>query len=166
MHEYGPGTYGASFADVYDDWYGNVSDVSATVAGVSALADGGAVLELGVGTGRIAIPLAAAGVDVVGVDASAEMLGRLGAKPGSRTVGVILADIAALPVADGRFAVAFAAFNTFFNLTDDDAQRRCVHRLAEVLRPGGRFVVEGFVPPRDGFSPADSLSVICSPCCR
>ena len=85
MEGYGNDQYGRSFADVYDDWYREVSDVDATVARVAALAarrGGGRVLELGVGTGRLALPLAARGLAVTGVDASPEMLERLRAKDG------------------------------------------------------------------------------------
>jgi SAM-dependent methyltransferase len=152
MDDYGPETYGESFADVYDDWYGEVSDVEATVAGVAALADGGPVLELGVGTGRLAIPLAGTGLEVVGIDASAAMLGRLAAKPGGDRVRTIRADMAAPPVRPGHFAVAFAAFNTWFNLVDEDAQARAAASLASTLRPGGRVAIEGFVPPVDGMT--------------
>jgi len=152
MDGYGPETYGESFADVYDDWYGTVSDVEATVAGVSVLADGGPVLELGVGTGRLAIPIAAAGLEVVGIDASPAMLARLAEKPGADAVRTIEADMAAPPVEAGHFAVAFAAFNTWFNLTDEAAQRRCVASLTAALRPGGCVAIEAFVPPPDGLN--------------
>ena len=152
MDGYGPATYGDGFADVYDDWYATVSDVDATVAGVVALAGGGPVLELGVGTGRLAIPIAATGLEVVGIDASAAMLARLAAKPGADAVRVIEADMADVPGEPGHFAVAFAAYNTWFNLTDDGAQRRCVRSLAAALRPGGRVAIEAFVPPAEGFN--------------
>ncbi|MEQ8840032.1 MAG: class I SAM-dependent methyltransferase [Acidimicrobiales bacterium] len=152
MDGYGPETYGESFADVYDEWYGDVSDVEATVNGVVALAAGGPVLELGVGTGRLAIPIAAAGLEVVGVDASPAMLARLAAKPGAGSVQAVLADMAAPPVAPAHFSVAFAAFNTFFNLTDSSAQQRCAAALATVLRPGGCVAIEGFVPPDNGLT--------------
>jgi len=152
MNGYGPETYGESFADVYDDWYGDISDVDATVAGIAALADGGPVLELGAGTGRLAIPLAEQGLDVVAVDASPAMLQRLAAKPGAAAVRTIEADMAAPPVSPDHFSVAFVAFNTFFNLTDDDAQRRCVGSLARAVRPDGRVVIEAFVPPADGLA--------------
>lgn len=152
MDGYGPESYGDSFADVYDDWYGDVSDVAATVAGVAALAAGGPVLELGIGTGRLALPLAALGLDVVGVDASAAMLDRLAAKDGADAITSIEADMAELPIERNDFAVAFAAFNTFFNLIDAEAQSRCVSRLAELLRPGGAVAIEGFVPPEDGMT--------------
>ena len=83
MDGYGPSTYGDRFADVYDDWYADVSDVDATVGRVAALAGpGGRVLELGAGSGRLAVPLAARGLDVWAVDASPAMLDRLRARPG------------------------------------------------------------------------------------
>lgn len=152
MDGYGPDTYGESFADVYDEWYGDVSDVAATVAGVLELADGGPVLELGVGTGRLAIPITEAGIDVVGVDASPAMLARLTEKPGGAAVRVIEADMADPPVEAGRFAVAFAAFNTWFNLTDGEAQHRGAAAMATALRPGGCLAIEGFVPPAGGLA--------------
>ena len=158
MHGYRPGTYGASFADVYDDWYADVSDVDATVAAIRRLAAEGSVLELGVGTGRLAVPLAAAGVRVVGVDAAPEMLRRLRAKPGGPAVAAVLADMATLPLPDGSVDIAFAAFNTLFNLADDAAQRRCLAEVARVLRPSGRLAVEAFVPPEQGM-PDGGVSV-------
>src|SRR5688572_25555504 len=79
-------SYGEAFADVYDDWYADVSPVDATVARLAALAGNGPVLELGIGTGRLALPLAAAGVEVHGVDTSAAMLEQLAAKPDAARV--------------------------------------------------------------------------------
>ncbi|MEM7142177.1 MAG: class I SAM-dependent methyltransferase [Actinomycetota bacterium] len=152
MEGYGPESYGESFADVYDEWYADVSDVDATVAGVADLAAGGAVLELGVGTGRLAIPIAATGLAVTGVDASPAMLDALRAKPGSETLTIREADMTDPPVDPGSFAVAFAAFNTFFNLTTTDAQARCAANLHRALRPDGHVVIEGFVPPEDGLT--------------
>jgi SAM-dependent methyltransferase len=152
MQGYGPHSYGDHFADVYDDWYSDVSDVDATVTRVASLAAGLPVLELGVGTGRLAIPLARLGLDVIGVDASALMIERLSAKEGGDMVRTLVADMADLPVDDGHFGIAFAAFNTFFNLTDGDDQARCVGRVHEVLTPGGVFAIEGFVPPVEGLT--------------
>ena len=94
MRGFGPGTYGDAFADVYDDWYADISDVAATVAGLRELAGEGPVLELGVGTGRLALPLAATGLAVHGIDASAAMLDRLRAKPGSERLVLTLGDMA------------------------------------------------------------------------
>lgn len=145
-----PSAYGEAIADVYDDWYADVSDVEGTVAAVARLAAGGPVLELGVGTGRLALPLAAAGVEVHGVDASPAMVERLRAKPGGADVPVLVADFAErLPQVPGGFAVALVAFNTFLNLVDPGAQERCLHLVRNALRPDGVLVVEAFVPAED-----------------
>lgn len=141
-----PDAYGEAFADVYDDWYADVSDVEGTVATITRLAAGGPVLELGIGTGRLALPLAAAGVEVHGVDASPAMVERLRAKGGD--LPVLVADFATtLP--EGEFAVVLAAFNTLLNLTAPGALERCLALVAEHLRPGGALVVEAFVPAED-----------------
>ncbi len=144
-----PALYGDSFADVYDDWYGDVSDVQATVETVATLAAGGPVLELGVGTGRLAIPLAARGVPVTGVDASQGMLDRLSANDDAGRVRPVLGDMSDL-VFTGEFDAAFVAYNTLFNLTSDAAQRRCFRTVAAALRPAGCFAVEVFVPEMTG----------------
>lgn len=142
-----PSAYGDAFADVYDDWYADVSDVDGTVDTIRRLAGDGPVLELGIGTGRLAIPLIGAGVEVHGVDASAAMVDRLRAKPGGSRIPVLVADAAQdLPAAPGGFAVVLAAFNTFFNLTADGAQERCLELIASRLRPSGKVVIEAFVP--------------------
>jgi SAM-dependent methyltransferase len=144
------GAYGEAIADVYDDWYADVSDVEGTVAAVAALAAGGPVLELGIGTGRIALPLRAAGVEVHGVDASPAMVAQLRAKPGGDAIPVVIGDFARdQPEVEGGFAVAFAAFNTFLNLTSADDQSRCLRLLADRLRPGGHLVIETIVPADD-----------------
>jgi SAM-dependent methyltransferase len=146
MTDYRPWTYGDSFADVYDDWYTDVSDVAATVGCISQLAGHRPVLELGVGTGRLARPLAAAGVDVWGVDASPAMLARLDGAAVRRLVG----DMAHLPFDPGpRFGVVFAAYNTFLNLTTEADQAACLREVAGVVRPGGVIAIEAFVPAGD-----------------
>lgn len=137
-------SYGDAFADVYDEWYGEVSDVAATVELVAELAgEGGRVLELGVGTGRLAAPMAARGLVVHGVDASAAMLARLAARGTgiATTLGDMVDD---LP--DGPFDVVLVAYNTLFNLESADRQAACFAAVAARLAPGGRFVVEAFVP--------------------
>jgi SAM-dependent methyltransferase len=145
---YEPQAYGDAMAEVYDDWYADVSDVDATVAAVVELvraAGGGRVLELGVGTGRLAVPMAAAGLDVTGIDVSAAMLDRLRAKDTAGAVTLVQGDMAAgLP--KGPFAVVLVAFNTFFSLTTADAQQRCLAQVADRLAPQGRFALEAFVP--------------------
>jgi SAM-dependent methyltransferase len=140
--------YGEAMADVYDEWYAGVSDVAATVAALTRLAaeaGGGRVLELGVGTGRLALPLAAAGLAVTGIDVSPAMVERLRSKTGGDQIEVVVGDMADdLP--PGPFTLAFVAFNTFFGLTSADAQRRCFAAVAARLAPGGCFVLEAFVP--------------------
>jgi SAM-dependent methyltransferase len=158
---YGARTYGEAFADVYDEWYAGISDVDTTVADLLDLATGGPVLELGVGTGRLAVPLAeagrVAGVRVFGVDSSPAMLERLATRDTAHLVRAIEADmVSGLP--PGPFTLVFVAYNTLFNLTDDGAHAACFRAVASRLAPGGRFVVEAFVPdepPRSG----DDVSV-------
>lgn len=152
-----PASYGDLFADVYDDWYASVSDVTATVAAVAAMAGGHPVLELGVGTGRVALPLAEAGVEVHGIDASEAMIERLLAKRGSERIRVLVGDMAELSgvPAGPTYGVVFAAFNTFFNLTTDAAQRRCLRRAAASLRSDGVVAIEAFVPTAEPTGPEE-----------
>jgi SAM-dependent methyltransferase len=153
---YDAATYGDRFADVYDDWYDDPPATEATVADLvvrarAAAGDDGRtprVLELGVGTGRLAIPLAAAGLDVTGLDASAAMLEQLAAKPDGAAVTTVVGDMAG-PLPDGPFDLVVVARNTFFNLTTEAAQRACLTEVARVLAPTGRLVVEAFVPTDD-----------------
>ncbi|MCU0310590.1 MAG: class I SAM-dependent methyltransferase [Acidimicrobiales bacterium] len=170
MHD--PARYGDAFADVYDEWYGALFDTDAAVEALAALAGAGPVVELGVGTGRLAVPLAARGLTVIGVDASAAMLERLAAKPGGGRVHPLLADMSDLfgetapaardarlgPDAVGAFRLVFAAYNTFFNLDSEEAQRRCLDQCARLLAPGGGLAIEAFVPA-DGDVPRTSLDV-------
>jgi SAM-dependent methyltransferase len=145
-----PATYGDAIADVYDDWYADVSDVEGTVAVVRRLAGGGPVLELGIGTGRLALPLVSAGIEVHGIDASTAMVARLRAKPGGEAVPVLLGDFSErLPEVDGGFALVLVAFNTLLNLTAAGAIERCLALVAARLRSGGALVVEAFVPGED-----------------
>lgn len=146
------GQYGASFADVYDEWYADMP-VADLVAFVSARAAAGAdVTELGVGTGRVAVALADAGFAVTGVDSSPQMLARLDDKAGARVRGVSAdaadPDGAAYPTSSAD--VVLAVFNLVFNLAGEDAQRACFRGCAQALRPGGFLVVEAFVPDRFG----------------
>ncbi len=154
------GAYGQAMADVYDEWFADVSDVTATVKRIVRwLDDGppGPVLELGIGTGRVALPLAAAGVDVFGVDASPAMLARLRAKPGGADLPVTLADMAG-PEPPGPFALVLVAYNTLFNLTTAEAQQQCISNAAARLLPGGRLVIEAFVPD-PGASASEEVTI-------
>ena len=155
MDGYTDSTYGDAFADVYDEWYQSISDVDATVdllteiAGVLAPLP---VLELGVGTGRLAIPLAAKGFEVVGLDASAAMLAKLSEHDKARAVRSCLGDMVEDQPA-GSFGLVFVAFNTFFNLRSEGRQQACFDAVARRLVPGGAFLIEAFVPePQPGTS--------------
>jgi SAM-dependent methyltransferase len=133
-------TYDATSASMFQP-----DVVTTAVDRLVELAGDGAALELGVGTGRIALPLAARGVRVQGIDLSTAMVDRLRAKPGAEDVGLTIGDIATTHVA-GEFAVVFVVFNTLTNLTTQEAQVACFANAAAHLAPGGRFVVEVFVP--------------------
>lgn len=158
MEGYGPGSYGDAFADVYDEWYPPDGDTRAAVDALSGLAAGGPVLELGCGTGRLCLPLAERGLEVVGVDASRAMLERLAAKPGAAGVEAHEADMAAFDVGVGRFGLVFAAFNTLFNLTAEGRQAACFATVARHLRADGRFAVECFVPDAPAPGPAPGVT--------
>jgi SAM-dependent methyltransferase len=138
---------------VYDDWYADITDVVACTSTLARLAGRRPALELGVGTGRLAIPLAARGVDVVGLDSSPAMLERLASKPGGERVEAVLGDMADPPLGDRRFGLVFVAFNTFFNLASAAEQTRCLTAVAGLLDAEAHFVLEGFVPPEEGAGP-------------
>jgi SAM-dependent methyltransferase len=138
-------SYGDGFADVYDEWYSDITDVGVTTATLAELAAGGPVLELGVGTGRLAVPLAAAGLEVHGLDTSTAMLERMTSKPGGVAVHAHVGDMVdGLPV--GPFALIFVAYNTFFSLLTAERQQACFLAIAQRLSPDGCFAIEAFVP--------------------
>jgi SAM-dependent methyltransferase len=154
MEGYGPTSYGDGFADVYDAWYPGSDDVAAVVEFVAELAPSrpGRLLELGVGTGRLAIPLAAHGLDVHGVDTSSAMLDRLRARDADGRVTVTVGDMVD-DQPDGPFDVLLVAYNTLFNLESAERQAAFFVAAAARLAPGGALVVEAFVPedpPREG----------------
>jgi SAM-dependent methyltransferase len=150
MYGYDDRTYGEAFADVYDEWYHGISDVDATVDLLVELAGGRPVLELGVGTGRLALPLAARGVVVDGLDTSPEMLAVLAANDPERTVRAWPGDMVE-GLGDRRYGCVFVAYNTLFNLRSADRQAACFAAVAARLADGGGFLVEAFIPDdRDG----------------
>ncbi len=143
MEDKGGEIYNQRCADVYDQWFGYFDDAAVDV--LEGLAGGGRALELGIGTGTVALPLAARGVEVHGIDSSPEMVARLRAKPGGDRVPVTLGDFSEVNVA-GEFSLVFVVYNTLFALQTQDEQVRCFQSVAARLRPGGAFVVEAFVP--------------------
>ncbi|MGI5391175.1 class I SAM-dependent DNA methyltransferase [Streptomyces sp. CA-251251] len=142
------GYFGESVAARYDESSADMfapDAVEPAVTLLARLAGGGRALEFGVGTGRIALPLAARGVPVHGIDMSRAMTARLSAKPGGDAVGVTIGDFATAR-APGSYTLAYLVFNTINNLTTQDAQVDCFRNAAAHLEPGGRFVVEVGVP--------------------
>ena len=112
---------------------------------LAGLAGDGAALELGIGTGRIAVPLTQRGVQVHGIDLSEAMVERLREKPGAEEIAVAIGDFATTRV-EGTFSVAYLVFNTIMNLTTQDAQVACFQNVALHLEPGGCFVIEVVLP--------------------
>ncbi|MFD5795344.1 class I SAM-dependent DNA methyltransferase [Streptomyces diastatochromogenes] len=142
------GYFGESVATTYDESTTEMFDpevVEPAVDLLAELAGGGRALELGIGTGRIALPLTRRGVEVHGIELSRAMVERMRAKPGGDAIGVSIGDFAATKV-DGTFSVAYLVYNTIMNLTSQDAQVECFRNAADHLEPGGCFVVEVMVP--------------------
>jgi SAM-dependent methyltransferase len=125
---------------------------------LAALAGSGRALELGIGTGRIALPLAQRGVPVHGIELSKAMAARLRAKPGGEEIGVTLGDFATTSV-DGTFSLAYLVFNTIGNLTTQEAQVSCFRNVAAHLEPGGCFVIESGLPLLRRLPPGDRFRV-------
>jgi SAM-dependent methyltransferase len=150
--------YGDRMADFYDELPTHPADADAAVACLAELARGGPVLELGIGTGRVALPLAARGVSVSGIDASEAMVAKLRSKPDGDQIPVTIGDFAVVEV-PGRFSLIFVAYNTFFVLLDAATQRHCFAGVADRLRPDGRFVIEAFVPDPGRFERDQHIEV-------
>jgi SAM-dependent methyltransferase len=152
-------TYGERIAARYDELYADLDpkDAAETLA---RLAEGrGRVLELAIGTGRIALPLAEGGAEVHGVDVSEAMVARLRSKPGGDAIPVTMGNFADVPV-EGRYGLVFVAFNTFFGLTTQEEQVRCFENVAAHLADDGVFVLEVFVPDVTRFDRKQRVSAI------
>jgi SAM-dependent methyltransferase len=143
--------YDESAADMFEP-----AVVDPVVDFLADLAGHGAALELGIGTGRIALPLARRGIRVHGIDLSEAMVARLRAKPGAERIGVTIGDFATATV-DGRFSVAYLVFNTIMNLTTQDQQVACFQNVAAHLEPGGCFVIEVMVPALQRLPPGETV---------
>jgi SAM-dependent methyltransferase len=159
---YGARFFGEREAAVYDDVEADMFDaavVTPVVETLAGLAGLGRALELGIGTGRIALPLAERGVRVHGIDVSEAMVARLCAKPGGKEIDVTIGDFATTRV-DGEFSLVYLVFNTIFNLITQDEQVACFQNAAGHLDAGGRFVVELVVPDLQRLPPGQNISVI------
>lgn len=150
-------------AEVYDEM-DRREDTMETVAFLEQLASGGPALELAIGTGRVALPLAARGIRVDGIDLSPAMVAKLRAKPGGGQIAVTMGDFAAVPV-QGSYRLIYLVYNTLFNLLTQDDQVRCFESVAAHLTDDGAFVVEAYVPTfvtglnRDQYVDAERIEV-------
>ena|SRR6266545_1903599 len=138
-----PAFFGERWADVYDG--DPVLDPAPAAEFLAGLAGGGRVLELAIGTGRVALPLASRGGNVEGVEASEKMVARLRAKPGGAQIPVTIGDMAEVPVT-GPFRLVYLVYNTLFNLLSPERQADCFRNVAQALEADGAFVIECFVP--------------------
>jgi SAM-dependent methyltransferase len=153
------GYFGERVAAEYDDPSSEEFSpgvIAATVDRLAELARGGRALELGIGTGRIALPLAARGVQVHGIDLSRAMVARLRGKPGGDAIGVTIGDFATTVVA-GPFTLAYLVFNTIMNLTTQAAQVACFRNVAAHLEPGGCFLIEVMMPQLRRLPPGQTV---------
>lgn len=157
MGQYDASTYGDHIAEVYDDWYVGL-EKDAVVKCLAQLAGPGPVLELGIGTGRIALPLQERGIEVHGIDASPAMVAKLRTKPGGERVPVTIGDFADVGV-EGEYSLIFIVFNTLFALTTQEDQLRCFGNVARKLARTGLFVFDAFVPDLSRFDRGQRLGL-------
>jgi SAM-dependent methyltransferase len=159
--DFDPAEYGRHIGAVYDALATSAfpSDTEATVALLAELADCGPVLEFGIGTGRLAIPLAERGLQVHGIEGSPEMVEQLRRKPRGADLPVVVGNFADTR-AHGEFALVVLAANTIYALPSQDAQVQTFRNAAAHLRPGGRFVVEAWVPDVGDFRAGRALRIV------
>jgi SAM-dependent methyltransferase len=143
--EYTYATYGDRIAEIYDERDGVPKDEVAAARFLKELAGDGPALELGIGTGRVALPLMQASVEVHGIDTSEAMVERLRAKPGGDAARVVIGSFADFSL-DDRFSLIYVVFNTFFGLLTQEDQVSCFGSIARHLTPDGVFVMQAFVP--------------------
>lgn len=143
--EHDAAAYGSRIAGDYDAIYEGLFDTDGAVTCLAELSGPGPVLELGVGTGRVALPLVERGLEVHGIDGSADMLERLASKPGGDQVHLTCGDFSMFHSVE-RFSLIFVLLNTIYALADQEAQIRCFANAAGHLIAGGRLVVEAWVP--------------------
>jgi|tagenome__1003787_1003787.scaffolds.fasta_scaffold20969228_3 SAM-dependent methyltransferase len=153
-----PTAYGRHWASDYDELFEDRDDPQAVIALLSRVAADGPVLELGVGTGRLAVPIASSGRAVTGVDASPEMLQLLRKRPGAAGVRAVQGDMATVSV-DDEFAAVVIAFSTLFLLPSQELQIRCLVNAARHLRSDGVLILEAFVPDHSRWTRGQNVSV-------
>jgi SAM-dependent methyltransferase len=150
---FGSKTFGELNAARYDETYNDLMEEETrdSVETLAEIAGGGKVLELAIGTGRVALPLAARGLNVQGIEASEKMVAQLRQKPGGSAIPVAIGDMAEVRLNE-TFDLIYLVFNTIFNLTTQEAQVRCFQNAARHLNPAGLFVVETVVPDLTGYA--------------
>ena len=159
MNDYTAATYGDKIAEVYDRMYPMRANVGPTVDALANLAGNGPALELGIGTGRIALPLAARGIEVHGIDASEAIVAQMRAKPGGDTIPVTITDFSQFSIEGSKkFALVYVVFNTLFQATSQQAQVSCFRSVAAHLTDDGVFLVEAFVPDQTRFTRNQNIS--------
>ena len=162
MNDYTAATYGDKIAEVYDQMYPMRANVAPAVDALTKLAGNGAALELGIGTGRIALPLAERGIEVHGIDASEAIVAQMRAKPGGAAIPVTITDFSDFSLKDShgdrKFSLVYVVFNTLFQATSQQAQVRCFRSVAAHLADGGVFLVEAFVPDPTRFTRNQNIS--------
>jgi SAM-dependent methyltransferase len=155
---YQQSTYGQRYAPHYDTWHADFMDTDAAVAKLAELAGvGGSALDLGSGTGRLAVPLAARGITVHAIEIAPEMVAQMRTKPGGDAVHVTVGDMAETELAE-RFDLVYIGHNTIMALPDQATQVACFRNAARHLRPGGRFALETMFSPGRGGDRRDNVS--------
>lgn len=157
MSDYSDETYGELIADVYDDWYSEVDPQMLEM--LARLAGGGRALELGIGTGRVAIPLAARGMKMYGIDSSPAMLEKLRAKPGSEEIQLHQGNFINIPFQE-KFDLIFVIFSTFYGLLTQEEQIQCFQNVADHLNNKGLFAIEAFVPDLSRYHGGQSVRAV------
>ena len=157
MESHQENSYGERIAGIYDDLYSKYEEAEITT--LHELAQGGRALELGIGTGRIALPLQRMGVEVHGIDASDAMVSKMRTKPGGESIPVALGNFADVPV-DGDYALIYVLFNTFYALLTQEEQIRCFQNVCNHLGSTGVFAIEAFVPDLTRYQGDQAIRVI------
>ncbi len=150
-------SYGERFSEKYDEWYGSFDE--RIIDRIEEMAAGGSVFELGIGTGRVAIPLAKRGLRVAGMDSSPAMLEKLKQKKSGEQVTVEVGDFASFET-DEKYDVVYIIFNTLFALHSQEEQVNCFKCVEKILKPGGKFIVEAFVPDPSRFPGGQTVRTV------
>ena len=154
MAEYTDSTFGESIAEQYDSFFSDIDPH--LIDRLLELSSGEKTLELGIGTGRIAIPLSDRGVEVHGIDASPAMLEKLRSKDKGRSIPVKMGSFAEFDMKE-KYKFIFIVFNTFFGLLTQKEQISCFKSVSNCLRPGGKFLIEAFVPDLSRFDKGQTI---------